>query len=154
MSRPPCLDPETLDAAGRRSWFAAWRPALAFAALAIVTGGLVFWPRPSPGPGTTTLRSGPAPIEPRLSIGGATLERGRVAIHWSGPPGVSRYEVRFYSGDLVERGTIATADTALTRPLEQLGFPIDTSRTVLVRVYAIADDGLQSHSLARELLRR
>ncbi len=87
-------------------------------------------------------------------IGQATLSGGTIALHWSGRPGVTRYEVRFYSADQVERGLASTTDTSWSRSLDQLGFPIDTARVVLVRVRAVGDDGSVSLSPARPLTRR
>ena len=136
------------------SWFVAWRPAFAFAAVAVVAGAVVLWSRFSPEPETVTLRGGPDSTETRLAIGEARLAGGTVTMSWSGLPGVTRYEIRFYTPDLVERGVVTAADTSWSRSLDQLGFPVDTTQAVLVRVYAIDDDGLESHSVARPLARR
>jgi hypothetical protein len=83
----------------------------------------------------------------------ATLSGGAITVRWSSLPGVTRYQLRFQSPDQVEWGRIVTANTAWSRFLDQIGFPIDTTRAVLVRVGALTENGRIEESPARELQR-
>lgn len=79
------------------------RPALAFAALAVVAGVVFVSTRPTPRTGEPVMRGDTTrTMEARI----LASEPGRVTLQWSAVSGAERYELRFYASDLTERGRV------------------------------------------------
>jgi hypothetical protein len=70
---------------------------------------------------------------------------------WNALPGVTGYDVRFYSVDLAELGRVMVSEPRLDQPLADLGLAITRPQSVMVRVIATGVDGREIHSAPRML---
>jgi hypothetical protein len=119
-----------------RAFAPALRPAWALAAVAVVVGAVVLWPRP-------VLR-GPEPIvrgtadRPLALTEPAPLRNGGVRLAWRPFPGAQRYEVRFYSTALSALGRFdAGSDTGASLTLGDLPAAYRSRELILYRVAAM-----------------
>ncbi len=134
-----------------RLWHPAMRPALAFAALALVAGAIVWWPREGGHGGAPTMRG-----EARagvLEVTRAEWADGTLRLAWRPVAGAEDYELRCFSSALAEIGRVGPltgdrADIATSR------LPAAAGDTLLVRVVALAGGDPIATSAARVIVRR
>ena len=128
------------------------RPALALAAIAIVAGAVMMWPRAPVPEGTTALRGGGAGSASVVAIESARITPAGLQLRWRAWPGADGYEVRFYSAELSETARLpAGAGTSLRVPLSRVPAAADPAATVLCRIYALRGGDVLAVSPARAL---
>lgn len=97
------IAPEPRESWLRRFFAPSLRPALAFAALAVVAGIVFVSTRPSPRTGEPVMRGDTTrTMDARI----VATEPGKVTLQWSAVSGAEQYELRFYGADLTERGRV------------------------------------------------
>lgn len=125
---------------GTGSWWntwltPAWKPALAFAALAVFAAGTVMWSGNATRTGESALRG--APGASGLALLGAERTAQGVSLRWEPWNGADGYEVRLYTDRLDEIGRIPCADASLVLTADQLPQGRALPERLLVRVVAL-----------------
>ncbi|MFI5371111.1 MAG: hypothetical protein ACHQ52_06090 [Candidatus Eisenbacteria bacterium] len=126
----------------------ALRPALSFAALALVLGAVLLWPRLASHGRDLVLRGETHAVTLAL----LRTERVGEALHleWRAYPGAETYELRFFSGGLAELGRVGSLHgTRADLPVAGLPFRFAAGETVLVRVAAMSRGDAMATSDAR-----
>jgi hypothetical protein len=132
--------------------YPAMRPALAFAALALVLGGAWLGTRAMHRESGVVLR-GEAPA-PTIVIERAERSAGALHLAWRTFSGADAYEAHFYSGELVEIGRLPLHGTRADLPIATLPFRPAPGGILLVRVIALAHGDPIATSSARPVAGR
>ncbi|NOT33228.1 MAG: hypothetical protein HOP12_03560 [Candidatus Eisenbacteria bacterium] len=131
------------------------RPALAFAVLALVLGGVAVWPRlamtPAPRGGEPVLRGERAIAE--FALGRAELGVGGLDLEWAGVSDAEGYVVRIFTPELQEIGTLGPlSTTSFHSALANLPFTLPAGETIVVQVAAVRSGDTLGTSRARVLI--
>jgi hypothetical protein len=139
---------------GFKLFGAAWRPAFAAVAIAVLGAGALWfageraqqeYARPR------VLRGGAA--GPRLELAAPVrLGHDGLELRWNRVAGADRYELRFFTPELDDRGApIVTADTSFTLATDRLPGTA-AGDTLLCRVSALLGEAKLAESMARPLI--
>lgn len=127
------------------------RPALAFAALAVVAGAVWWTMRPTTPANVEVLRGG---RDGEMTLHAATVGERGVSLSWSPVPEADSYEVEFYTERLEKLATLSeTADTAAIVPPNMRTLMARGGIEVLYRVVARREGEELSHSAVEPLPR-
>jgi hypothetical protein len=117
----------------------AMRPALAFAGLAIVLGAVLVVTRTAHHEPSLVLRGVPASPAQSAVLESAQRSGDQIHLAWRAFPGAETYELRFYSGDLVEIGRVGSLrGTHADLGADSLSFHPAPGAVLLVRLVALA----------------
>jgi hypothetical protein len=139
---------------GWRSLFApTLRPAWAAAAVVVVAGAVLLWPRLAPERGRIVLRG--SEREPLALAQPEFLASGAVRIAWQPVADADSYQVRFYSTGFAELARLPKVSaTHVEAPADRLPADYRQGGLVLVRVVAFKGPDEIAHSRAEGLRRR
>ena len=128
----------------------AWRPALAFAVVALAAAAVLLVPRMKPHEGGEQLRGSTSGTGPRVELVQVDRDVAGARLSWHAFAGADGYQVRFFTRDLREVARIAVGpDTVRTFDTTEL--PGDRGAPLVIRVVALAGGDELSSSVARPL---
>jgi hypothetical protein len=136
---PRAARPEDRPSLWERLMQPAMRPALAFGALALVLGAALVVTRTSQREHSLVLRGMPTGPAQSAVLESAQRVDGKLRLSWRAVPGAETYELRFYSGDLMEVGRVGSLQgTSAELPVATLPFHPEPDAVLLVRLVALA----------------